>query len=52
MLHMMLEMEYIMPMIPAPEMYYLMHCFQFYLRVGVTPPMLGTHIIEGQFLSM
>ncbi len=27
MLHMMLEMEYIMPMNPAPEMYYLVHCF-------------------------
>jgi len=46
MFHMMLEMEYIMPMIPALEMYYLVHRFQICLRVGVAPPMLGAHIIE------
>jgi len=46
MLHMMLEMEYIMRVIPALEMYYLVHCFQICLRVGVAPPMLGTHIID------
>ncbi len=28
MFHMMLEMEYIMPIILAPKMYYLMHHFQ------------------------
>jgi len=45
-LHMMLEMEYIMPMIPTLEMYYLVHCFQICRWVGVAPPMLGAHIIE------
>jgi hypothetical protein len=43
MLHMMLEMEYVMPMILVLEMYYLVHCFQICLHVGVAPPpMLGT----------
>jgi hypothetical protein len=52
MFHMMLEMEYIMSVIPTLEMYYLVHCFQICLRVGVTPPMLGAHITEDQFLTM
>jgi hypothetical protein len=47
--HMMLEMEYIMPMNLVPEMYYLMHCFQICLRIGLAPPMLATCIIECQF---
>jgi len=45
-LHMMLEMEYIMPMIPTLEMYYLVHRFQICRWVGVAPPMLEAHIIE------
>jgi hypothetical protein len=49
---MMLKMEYIMPLILASEMYYLMHHFQIYLRVGVALPMMGTHITHIQFLSM
>jgi hypothetical protein len=52
MLHMMLEMEYIMLVIPTHEMYYLVHRFQICLRVGVAPPMSGAHIIEDQFLAM
>ncbi len=52
MLHMMLKMEYIMLVIPAPKMYYLMHHFQICLQVGVALPMLGTHITESQFLFM
>ncbi len=52
MLHMMLEMEYIMPIIPTLGMYYLMHQFQICLQIKVAPPMLGTHIMENQFLSM
>jgi hypothetical protein len=52
MLHVMLKMEYIMLMILALEMYYLMHHFQIYLRVGITLPMMGTHITKRQFLSM
>ncbi len=46
MLHMMLEMGYIMQVIPALEMYYLVHHFQIYIQVGVTPPMLGAHITK------
>jgi len=49
---MMLEMEYNMPMIPIPSMYYLVHHFQICLQVGVAPPMLGAHITKNQFLSM
>ncbi len=52
MLHMMLEMEYIMPVIHVPEMQYMVHCFRICLWVGVAPPMLGAHIIEDQFLYM
>ncbi len=52
MFHVMLEMEYIMPMNPTHEMYYLMHCFQICLRIGLAPPMLAAHIIECQFLFM
>jgi hypothetical protein len=46
MFHMMLEMEYIMLMILAPEMYYLVHRFQICLRVGIALPMLGAHITK------
>jgi hypothetical protein len=49
--HMMLEMEYIMLVILAPEMYYQMHCFQICLQC-VTPPMLGAHITKCQFPFM
>jgi len=52
MFHMMLEMEYKMLVIPTLEMFYLVHCFQICLQVGITPPMLGTHITKNQFLSM
>jgi hypothetical protein len=41
MLHMMLEMEYIMPMIHALEKYYIMHRFQIYLGVKVIFHMMG-----------
>jgi hypothetical protein len=50
--HMMLKMEYIMPVIPILRMYYLMHQFQIYLQIKITPLMLGTHITKSQFLSM
>ncbi len=43
---MMLEMEYIMPMIPTLEMYYLVHRFQICRWEGVAPPMLEAHIIK------
>jgi hypothetical protein len=52
MFHIILEMEYIMPLILVLDMYYLVHCFQICLWVGVALPMLGTHTIEDQFLSM
>jgi hypothetical protein len=52
MLHMILEMEYIMLVNPTPEMYYLVHYFKICLGIGITPPMLRTCIIECQFLFM
>jgi len=48
---MMLEMEYKMIVIPTLEMFYLVHRFQICLQVGITPPLLGTHIINNQFFS-
>jgi hypothetical protein len=52
MFHMMLEMEYIMRVIHALNMYYLIHHFQICLRIRVTFPMLEAHIIENQLLFM
>lgn len=51
MLHMMFK-KYIMLVIVAPKMYYLMHRFQICLWIGVTPPMMGAHITYIKFLSM
>jgi len=51
MFDMMLQMEYTMLVIPTPKMFYLVHRFQICLQVGITPPMLGTHITNNQFLS-
>jgi hypothetical protein len=44
-------MEYVRLFVPPPGMFYLVHCFQICSQVGVTPPMLGAHIIEAQFLA-
>ncbi len=50
MLHMMLEMEYIMPVIPTPEMYYLVHQFQIYLRVPNPISSMGLKSLTCQWL--
>ncbi len=52
MFHMMLEMKYMMPVIPTPKMYYLVHRFQIFLRLRVTPLILGAHITKDQFFAM
>jgi hypothetical protein len=49
---MLLEMEYFYPLPPNLEAYYLLHRFQIGLKVRMEPPMLGTHIIDKQFLAM
>lgn len=41
-----------MSLVPALDMYYLVHHFQICLQVGVAPPMSRAHIIEAQFLAM
>jgi hypothetical protein len=40
MVHTMLKLGYLMPLLPNPDMYYLLHHLQVCLRVGVAPPML------------
>jgi hypothetical protein len=52
MVHMMLQLEYVLPLLPNPETYYLLHCFQIFLRVGLALLVLGGHIIEKYFLAM
>ncbi len=46
MAHMMLHLEYVLPLLPNPETSYLLHCFQICLRVGVALLVRGGHIIE------
>jgi hypothetical protein len=51
--HMMLELEHVLSLLPNLETYYLLHCFQICFRVGVALPVLGLgHITEKQFLAM
>jgi hypothetical protein len=50
MVHMMLKLEYVLPLLPNLETYYLLHCFQICLRVGVALPVLRVHITKKKFL--
>jgi hypothetical protein len=52
MVHMMLELKYVLPLLPNLKTYYLLHRFQICLRIGVTLPILGGHITEKQLLAM
>jgi hypothetical protein len=52
MVHMMLKLEYVLPLLPNPETYYLLHYFQICLKVGVALPILGGHITKKQFWTM
>jgi hypothetical protein len=52
MVHMMLELKYVLPLLLNPKTYYLLHHFQNCLRVKITLLALGGHIIEKQFLIM
>ncbi len=52
MVHMMLELEYVLPLLPNPKTNYLLHCFQICFQVGVALPILGGHITEKQFLAI
>jgi hypothetical protein len=45
MVHMMLELEYVLSLLLNPETYYLLHHFQICLRVGIALLALG-HIVE------
>jgi hypothetical protein len=47
--HMMLELEYVLPLLPNLETYYLLYYFQICLKVGVALPILGGHITNKQF---
>jgi hypothetical protein len=46
--HMMLELKYVLPLLPNPKTYYLLHYFQICLKVGVALPILGCHITKKQ----
>jgi hypothetical protein len=48
----MLEMEYLYPLMPNPEAYYLLYRLPMSFRLGVVLPMLGAHITEKRFLAM
>jgi hypothetical protein len=52
MVHMMLELEYVLQLLPNPKTYYMLHCFQICLRVGVALLVLGGHITKKEFLIM
>jgi hypothetical protein len=52
MTYMMLELEYVLPLLPNPKTYYLLHHFQICLRVGVALLVLGGHVTKKQFLAM
>jgi len=49
---MMFELEYVLLLLPNLETYYLLHCFQVGLRVGVALSVLGGHTTKNQFLVM
>jgi len=46
MVHMMLELEYALPLLLNLETYYMLHHFKICLRVGVALQILGNHITE------
>jgi hypothetical protein len=46
---MLLEMEYLYPLLRNPKAYYLIHGLQICLKVKVAPPMLIAHIIDNKF---
>jgi hypothetical protein len=52
MVHMMLQLEYVLPLLPNPKTYYLLHFFQICLKVVVALVILGCHIIKKYFLAM
>jgi hypothetical protein len=52
MVHMMVELEYVLPLLPNLETYYLLHCFQVCLRVGVALLVLRAHTTKNQFIVM
>jgi len=49
---MMLELEYVLPLLPNLKTYYMLHCFQICLKVGVALLILGSHITKKEFLIM
>jgi hypothetical protein len=51
MVHIMLELEYVLPLLPNPKTYYLLHYFQICLKVGVGLLILGGHITKKTILN-
>jgi hypothetical protein len=48
----MLEMEYLYPLMPNPEAYYLHYKLPMNFKLGVILPMFGAHNTEKQFVAM
>ncbi len=49
---MMLEMEYLYPLMPKPEAYYLLYQLPMSFRLGVVILMLDAHITKKHLLAM
>jgi hypothetical protein len=46
MVHMLLQLKYVLPLLPNLKTYYILHRFQICSKVGVACPILGGHIIN------
>jgi hypothetical protein len=49
---MLLEMEYLYPLLPNLEAFFLIHQFRVYLKVDIAPPLIRMHVTDKQFLTM
>lgn len=51
-LHIIMELEYMLPLLSNVKGYYIFFKLQTYLRVGVAPPMIKTKLSENEFFAM
>jgi hypothetical protein len=52
MLHIIMELKYMLLLLLNPEIYYTLFKLQMCLQMGVTPPMIGKMIVKGEFFAM
>jgi hypothetical protein len=50
--HIIMELEYMLPLISNAKGYYMFFRLQIYLRVVVAPPMIKTKLSENDFFAM